>query len=99
MDGVCRAWLLIAKKCGRRYGVPLPQQVLQIGDPERGWFVELNNSPLPRFELGPYIARVRWGGFPAGRISPTGGYLAVGEAANEETLIAWLEGDGEGGDE
>jgi hypothetical protein len=73
------------------YGEPLPKEILELGDPERGWYVKLNATRKDAPDLPAYELLVLWGGFPAGLIGPYGGVIAAGSAANEETFCEWLK--------
>jgi len=73
----------------------------QIG---KQWWVAINghnearpaSSPngaskeLP-FQVEPFHCYVEFNGWPAGILTPYGGTLAAGEAANEDTLIAAID--------
>lgn len=61
------------------------------------WRIALNGHLEPTkcsmgMAVAPFHCYVEWGGFPAGEFHPVhGGFIAAGEAANEETLIAALK--------
>ena len=71
---------------------------------DEGWFIALNGHKDPMLTSGgagkgdvvhpipvePYTVYVEWNGWPAGILTPFGGTLAAGEAANPETFVAAL---------
>lgn len=69
-----------------------------IGDPEKGWFVAVNPHKEPmsagkKADLDCGGFWVQWNGWPAGCLHVTGGgWIAAGEGANADTLLAWLHG-------
>jgi len=74
------------------YGAPLPKRLLRIGDEQEGWGVKLNPTDAPIDDIQPFAAFVNWNGWPAGVVNPHGGWIAAGDAANQETLRTWLQG-------
>lgn len=62
------------------------------------WWIAVNGHQEPRLmqkhptlePLKPFHAFVEWNGWPAGLMTPTGGCIAAGACANEETFIAAL---------
>lgn len=90
---IAEAFLLIAERFGREHGSPLPKQLLEIGDRDRGWGVKLNPTNETIEDVEPYRAHVSWNGWPAGIIDPYGGCLAAGHLANEDALCEWLKSD------
>lgn len=66
------------------------------------WRFALNGHPdgshaaswAPKVPIPPYHVVVEYNGFPAGIISPGGGIIAAGEAANEAAFIAALKAHG-----
>lgn len=63
------------------------------------WWVALNghNEPIKcssGVEVPPYTMYVMYNGWPAGLISPAGGTMAAGAAANEDTFIAVVKAAG-----
>lgn len=60
------------------------------------WRVAVNGHGEPvkcstGAEVPAFTAYVEWNGWPAGIISPRGGEIVAGSAANEDTLIAALQ--------
>ena len=90
---LCESFVLLAERCGREHGVPLPKRLLEIGDPNRGWGAKLNPTGAEIDGVEPYGATLTWGGFPAGSMNAYGGVIAAGEAANENTFCEWLKSD------
>jgi hypothetical protein len=89
---VCELFMCIAERIGAVHGMPIPKRILTLGNPDKGWFVRLNNTAeKDLFDLEPYQAMVEFNGFPAGIIDPNGGVLAAGDAANEDTFREWLK--------
>src|SRR4051812_42178304 len=43
------------------------------------------------FDVQPFSAYIEYNGFPAGEVSPSGGVIAAGDVANEDTFIAALK--------
>ena len=84
----------IAMRMARKYGEPLPTRLLEVGRDDIGWHVTLNPTGKELQEVKPYEAHVSWNGWPAGVIHASGGILAAGDAANEDSLIEWLRSDG-----
>lgn len=82
----------IACACGRVYGAPIPKRLLELGDNADGWHVVFNPTDNRIGNVEPFSARVKWNGWPAGIIGPSGGILAAGDLASESTLIEWLKG-------
>ena len=90
---VCDVFLLIAQRCAREYGQPLPERLLEIGDRSRGWGVRLNASNVVKCGVRPFEAVVHWNGMPAGSLDYGDGLLAAGGEANEKSLSEWLVSD------
>ena len=90
-------FLLIAQRCAREYGKPLPERLLAIGDQSTGWDVRLNASDVATDGVRPFEADVRWYGMPAGVCWHGGGFLAAGGEANEKSLSEWLASDSPAG--
>jgi hypothetical protein len=60
------------------------------------WFVAVNGHETELRDskghrVPPYHAFLEYNGWPAGVINPFAGFIAAGESANEETLIAAIE--------
>lgn len=68
----------------------------QIGDL---WRIVFNGGAKTREQddhapkLPPFSVYVEFNGWPAGIIGPSGGILAAGDAANEDTFIAAIEAE------
>lgn len=75
---------------GRKFGVPLPQRVLEIGDTENGWHLKLNVTKAEADGIPPFGILAKWNGWPAGIIEVGGGVMVAGDAANEDSLIEWI---------
>lgn len=90
---ITESFFLIAQRLGREHGKPLPKTLLEVGDDDSGWKVKFNATGKPIDDISQYNAIVFWYGLPAGIITPKGGYIAAGEAANEDTLCEWLQSD------
>jgi len=90
---VCNVFLLIAQRCAREYGKPLPERLLAIGDQGKGWGVRLNASDVVTDGVRPFEAVVHWNGMPAGSLGYGEGFLAAGGEANEKFLGEWLVSD------
>lgn len=98
---ICETYFLIVERFAKIFGGPLPKRVLSIGSPDSGWGVDLNatgidqawppGDPTYATNFDPYTAFITWGGFPAGIVTPGGGVIAAGSAANEDTFKAWLK--------
>lgn len=88
---ISKCFLLIAEACAREFGTPLPKRLLELGDPNCGWHVTLNPTAEKIGDIDAFNAHVKWNGWPSGILSPYNGIFAAGEAANEDTLIEWLE--------
>lgn len=63
-----------------------------------GWWVAINGHDVPTKNthggvVPPFSAWIEWNGWPAGLVGPRGGTLVVGEAANEDSLIAALRAE------
>lgn len=54
---------------------------------------EDTQSPKDAPDLPPFAVYVKYNGWPAGIITPAGGVIAGGTAANEDTFIAAIEAD------
>lgn len=60
------------------------------------WWIAVNGHAKPTNcsrtsgPIDPYTCYIEFDGWPAGLVSPYGGALAAGEAANEEALIVAL---------
>lgn len=57
------------------------------------WEIAVNGHGAPTMcsfghDVPPFHVCVQYNGWPAGLISPYGGYMAAGECANEDALIA-----------
>ena len=87
-------WVAICDEFARRFGEPLPNQVLELGYPESGWHVALNATTETDEASGirPFDAALSWNGFPAGIVGPDGGVIAAGELANQQTFLSALPG-------
>lgn len=60
------------------------------------WHIAINGHREPAKcstgeDVPPFACYVQWNGWPAGLITPAGGTIAAGEAANEDTLIDALK--------
>lgn len=97
----CLAWLgcgalAFKDKTGPCANLPDGLYRRKVGDL---WRIVLNgtNKESPKQDdhpaLPPFAAYVEFNGWPAGIIDPSGGILAAGEAANEDTFIAAIEAD------
>ena len=51
------------------------------------WRVRLNPHDDERERIPPFHVAIEFNGWPAGLVSPGGGVIAAGEAANEEAFI------------
>lgn len=63
---------------------------------DEDWWIFLNahGHPVPTskgIEVPPYTCVVHWREWPAGMFDVSGGSIAAGEAANEQTFIAALQ--------
>jgi hypothetical protein len=83
----------VAERCGREFGVPLPQRLLQVGDQDSGWCVKLNPTREKVEAVEPICAAVSYNGWPAGLVTPRTGFFAAGEAANTASFVEWLRSD------
>lgn len=93
MNEISEAFILIAERCAREYGTPLPTtRLLEFGD-DTGWRVQFNATRAEVDDIPPYTARLSWCGWPAGFVGPAGGTMAAGSAANEDALCEWLQAD------
>jgi hypothetical protein len=59
---------------------------------DKQWWIALNGHREPMkdshgFEVPPFSAAVEYNGWPAGIIDPSGGIIAAGSCANENTFI------------
>lgn len=68
-------------------------------DVDGHWWIAVNGHRIPMKcsrgpEVHPFTVYVEWKGWPAGIITPDGGTLAAGDAANEDALIAALKAAG-----
>lgn len=59
------------------------------------WWIAVNGHPEPtrnsdNFEVAPFTAVVKYNGWPAGVLDPSGGIIAAGECANEGAFIEAL---------
>jgi hypothetical protein len=62
------------------------------------WRIVFNGTPEAKKpedapELPPFGIYVEYNGWPAGILHPSGGIIAAGEGANENTFIAAIEAD------
>jgi hypothetical protein len=65
---------------------------------DKRWFIAVNGHQEPRLirkhptapALNPYNVYVEYNGWPAGIFDPSGGCIAAGEGANENTFIQAL---------
>ena len=62
------------------------------------WTIWLNGHEQPRkggprddIEVPPYHCYIEFNGWPAGLVTPRGGTIAAGSAANEDSFIAAIE--------
>ena len=88
---ICELWFKTVERYAEIYGQPLPQDMLQLGDPNRGWHTVLNTTRQDRPNHPAYTIAINWGGLPAGLIGADGGCIAAGSAANEDTFRDWLK--------
>lgn len=90
---ICELFACIAERMAAVHGSPLPRKLLKLGNNDKGWYVVLNNTSDkdPITDLKEFWIGIEWNGFPAGIITPGGGTLAAGDAANEETFREWLK--------
>lgn len=89
------AYVEIVERFARDYGTPIPSRLLEIGTDADGWRVRLNASFETVDGVLPFQAHPYWHGWLAGIVTPSGGTIAAGSAANEDALIAWLRSDTE----
>lgn len=89
-EQLCKAFILLAKRCGREHGVPLPKGLLLIGKPHSGWGASLNTTLEKIDDVEPCYAKLTWNGNTAGFICAFGGIISAGE---ESSLIEWLKSD------
>jgi hypothetical protein len=66
---------------------------------DKRWWIAVNahaaETPCSMgTKVPPFTAYVQFNGWPAGQIDPAGGWIAAGEAANEDTFIAALKASG-----
>lgn len=90
-NGICELWASICFKFGEIYGIPLPRDLVTLGDPTKGWFIKLNNSTKIKEKIPVFSIQVGWNGWPAGIIDVNGGLIAAGELVNESKFRKWLE--------
>lgn len=90
---ICDVFMEAVERFAQTFGTPLPQRLLEIGDPDKGWGVKLNPTAEAIGDVDPFHAVVTWNGFPAGIMDPMGGIIAAGDLANQETFVAWLKSD------
>lgn len=64
---------------------------LYVFDVDDHWRVELNAHPEEIEGVPGFHARVNFCDWPAGVLSPIGGVIAAGAAANEDTFIEALQ--------
>lgn len=91
------AFYLLALLAHELFGKPLNEHsgVHQVKVDEH-WEFSLNASNEERsagsgeIPLPPFSASLKFNGWPAGIVAPSGGVIAAGECANEETFIAAL---------
>jgi hypothetical protein len=62
---------------------------------DQHWWIAVNAHNEPKTcskgtEVAPFACYVGFNGWPAGILTPTGGALAAGSLANEETFLAAL---------
>lgn len=84
-------FILVCETIASKYGAPVPHELLRLGDPHEGWHVVFNATDAQAEDVEPVTAKVTWNGWPAGVVTCRGGYLAAGDAANQDTFRAWLE--------
>src|SRR5262245_31738092 len=65
-------------------------------DVDEQWRIALNGHEQPTkcergMAVAPFHCYVEFNGWPAGELSPYGGYFAVGDAANEDAFIEALK--------
>ncbi len=88
---ISKAFFEAADLFGKIFGVPLPKRILELGNAECGWGMKLNPTDEKIDSVPPFELALLWYGFPSGVITVSGGVIAVGEAANEDTFIEWLD--------
>lgn len=86
-------FMAASQRFAREHGIPLPNQMLEIGDPDKDWGVRLNPTHKTIDDVGPFLLHVTWFGLPAGIIGPSGGIISAGRLANETTFCVWLLSD------
>ncbi len=98
IDVVAKVWEELFRIAKGRDLLPLLKQpgAFELGDPDEGWYVAVNGHrhevEVRGSKVPPFTAYVQWNGWPAGLLTPMQGTIAAGEAANGETLVAWLQG-------
>lgn len=90
-EGICEAWSKACDVFAEKFGTPLPKEILILGDLNKGWGIELNATREDQEDFKAYSMNIWWGGLPAGILDPSGGVIAAGGLANENSLIEWLE--------
>lgn len=58
---------------------------------DESWDVKINGCSEQKDGILPYHAELSFNGWPAGVMSPFGGWIAAGSLANERALIAAIE--------
>ena len=68
---------------------------LEIAIDERWWIAVNGHNETTKCSKGadvlPFHAWIEYNGWPAGMVSPTGGIIATGSCANENTFIEALD--------
>lgn len=88
---ISEAFFKAADLFGKIFGAPLPKRILELGNAECGWGIKLNPTDEKIDSVPPFELAISWYGFPAGMIGASGGVIAAGEAANEDTFMEWLK--------
>jgi hypothetical protein len=93
---ICQVFMLICEFAELSGAAPLNYHAdcweAEIDDK---WKIAVNahNDPRPTtygYPVPPISAFLQYNGWPAGIVTPTGGYMAAGDAANEDALITAL---------
>lgn len=65
------AWYELVQMFVRKFGCPLPRELMEIGDPDDGWYARYDRKDKP--EIGENPVMIRRNGWPAGACCQDGG--------------------------
>lgn len=89
---VPEAFVVLAELAEKEGAIPVSKfEGCWVRGIDDSWLIAMNGHEDPRMygevEVPPFTCYIEWNGFPAGLLDPTGGTIAAGELANEESFI------------